>query len=123
MDRLHIGTAGWQLPKDLSVRSEGSGLARYAEHFNAVEINSTHYKYHMERTFHRWSASVPVDFRFAVKMHRDITHVQRLTRVGPAQAFLNEVQALGDRLGPVLVQLPPSLVCSDTCMDVLLSMR
>lgn len=120
---LHIGTAGWQLSKDLSARRDGSALERYAEHLNAVEINSTHYKHHMERTFQRWAASVPRDFRFAVKMHRDITHGQRLTQVGPVQEFLKEVIALGDRLGPVLVQLPPSLAWSDTCGDVLEAMR
>ncbi len=123
MVQLHIGTAGWQLPKDLSVRSTGSVLERYAELFNSVEINSTHYRHHMERTYIRWSASVPAAFRFAVKMHRDITHVQRLTRVRPMQEFMNEVQALGDRLGPVLVQLPPSLPWSETCDEVLQAMR
>lgn len=120
---LHIGTAGWQLPKDLPTRMEGSTLERYAEHFNAVEVNSTHYKHHMQRTFQRWAASVPTDFRFAVKMHRDVTHVERLTRIGPVQEFLQEVSALGDRLGPVLVQLPPKLAWSDVHGDVLEAMR
>lgn len=121
--RLHIGTAGWHLPKDLPARATGSALERYAEHFNGVEINSTHYKRHMERTLHRWAACVPSDFRFTVKMHRDITHVQRLTQVGPIQEFLKEVSALGDRLGPVLIQLPPKLEWTDAHGDVLEAIR
>ena len=56
-------------------------------------------------------------------MHRDITHVQRLSQVGPIQEFLNEVSALGDRLGPVLVQLPPRLSWSDAHGDVIEAMR
>ena len=120
---LHVGTAGWQLPKDLPARAEASALERYAEHFNGVELNSTHYKHHMDRTFQRWAASVPKDFRFAVKMHRDITHIQRLTQVGPMQAFLEEVSALGEKLGPVLVQLPPKLAWIEECGDVLEAVR
>jgi uncharacterized protein YecE (DUF72 family) len=120
---VHIGTAGWHLPKVLVNATDGSALQRYAEHFNAVEVNSTHYTCHKEATFHRWAASVPADFRFAVKMHRDITHIQRLTKVGPIQEFLQEVSALGDRLGALLVQLPPKLAWSEAHGDVLEAVR
>jgi len=105
-----VGTAGWALPADLRARAEGqSALSRYAEMFNAVEVNSTHYKYHRPDTFARWCATVPEDFRFSIKMHRDITHVSRLTRVDDAVNFLRTLAAFGDKLGVVLVQLPPSL--------------
>lgn len=102
---------------------DSSGLQRYSTLFSAVEINSTHYKHHMERTFQRWADSVPGAFRFAVKMHRSITHEQRLTQVSPAQAFLQEVSVLGDRLGPVLIQLPPSLAFASAHADVLFALR
>jgi uncharacterized protein YecE (DUF72 family) len=106
----HVGLAGWGLPPELRDRPEGqSVLARYAEVFNAVEINSTHYKFHQPKTFARWCMEVPADFRFAVKMHRDISHVQRLTRIDEAMRFLNPLEAFGEKLGVVLLQLPPSL--------------
>ena len=111
------------MPKDVSARDEGSTLKRYAERFTAVEINRTYYKHHMERTFLRWAASVHDDFRFAVKLHRDITHIRRFTQMGPIQAFLKEVSALRDRPGPVLVQLPPKLAWSEASDDVLEAMR
>lgn len=120
---LFIGTAGWRMPKVGDTRNEGSVLEAYAAHFNGVEVNSTHYKHHMERTYLRWAASVPKSFRFGVKMHRDITHVQRLTQVGPIQEFLCEVSALGDKLGPVLIQLPPKLSWSEAHGDVLEAVR
>ncbi len=112
-DPPHIGLAGWSLPSDLRVRTAGrSALARYAELFNAVEVNSTHYKFHLSKTFARWAADVPAGFRFAVKMHRNITHLQRLTRVDEAVRFLGSLNTFGDKLGVVLLQLPPSLAFS-----------
>ncbi len=121
---IRIGTAGWQLPADLRpTGSDRSALTKYAELFNAVEVNSSFYRYHMPRTYARWAASVPVDFRFAVKMHRDVTHVQRLQRFAVAKGFLESVSPLGDRLGPVLVQLPPSLAYLDEHADFFEALR
>jgi uncharacterized protein YecE (DUF72 family) len=108
----YIGTAGW------SIRSEhadafGAGtshLQRYATRFHAVEINSSFYRPHRPATYARWAASVPDGFRFAVKMPRAITHEKRLQDVGDElKRFAGEVGALGETLGPVLIQLPPSL--------------
>lgn len=118
---VYIGTAGWALPKALNdPQEEGSQLERYARRFNAVEINSTFYRPHRPGTFERWAASVPADFRFAVKMHRGITHEQRL-RVGDGvlRAFIGMIAGLGDRLGPILVQLPPSLAFDAAAADLL----
>lgn len=107
---LHIGTAGWQLAKGtLRTDDMGTHLERYGRTFNATEINSTFYRPHRAKTFERWAASVPENFRFAVKMHKGITHEKRLTDIRPAQVFLDMISALGEKLGPVLVQLPPSL--------------
>jgi len=88
-----------------------SALARYATRFDAVEINSSFYRSHLPKTYARWAASVPANFRFSVKLPGTITHDARLAGVGALlSGFMEEVAALGDRLGPLLVQLPPSLV-------------
>jgi uncharacterized protein YecE (DUF72 family) len=85
-------------------------LQRYAAVFPAVEINSSFYRPHRPGTYARWAASVPDGFRFAVKLPRTVTHEAGLAGTAPLlDRFLAEVRALGDRLGVVLVQLPPSL--------------
>jgi uncharacterized protein YecE (DUF72 family) len=121
---LYSGTAGWQLPKSLAMDvASGSQLERYARLFNAVEVNSTFYRPHMAKTFVRWAATVPQDFRFAVKLSRAVTHEQRLADIRPVQAFLEMVGHLGSKLGPLLVQLPPSLEWSAQAEDFLLALR
>ena len=85
-------------------------MARYAARFDAVEINTSFYRSHRPSTYARWAESVPDGFLFAVKMPREITHACRLVDTGePVAAFLTEIASLADRLGPVLVQLSPSL--------------
>lgn len=109
---IRIGTAGWAIPRRVGGRFPplGGGLERYAARFNAVEINSTFYRPHRTQTYNRWAAATPADFRFSVKTPRTITHERRLADCGtPLGDFIEQIQALGDRLGPVLVQLPPSL--------------
>ncbi|GAC1469234.1 MAG: DUF72 domain-containing protein [Isosphaeraceae bacterium] len=109
---VRIGCAGWSVPKKYGDRfpEEGTHLARYAARFPAVEINSTFYKTHRPTTYARWAASVPTDFRFSVKLPKLVTHERRLVDVGDVlDGFLAGATQLGDRLGPLLVQLPPSL--------------
>jgi uncharacterized protein YecE (DUF72 family) len=108
---FRIGCAGWSIPKAHSglFPAAGSHLARYAAVFNAVEINSSFSRFHQESSYARWAATVPADFRFAVKVHRTITHDHRLQPTPALQEFLRGPLRLGDRLGPLLVQLPPSL--------------
>jgi uncharacterized protein YecE (DUF72 family) len=118
-----VGTAGWAIPRDVRSRfaSEGATLERYARVFPCVEINSTFKKVHRRATFERWRASVPTSFRFAVKMPAAISHEGRLQRVKkPLMSFLDDVSALGPALGPLLLQLPPSLPFDARKMDVLL---
>jgi uncharacterized protein YecE (DUF72 family) len=75
-----------------------------------VEINSSFYRPHQPKTYARWASSVPDTFRFSVKVPRTITHQLRLQQCeAPLLAFLGEVAALEDKLGCILVQLPPSL--------------
>jgi uncharacterized protein YecE (DUF72 family) len=117
MSAAHIGTAGWTIPPDCAHRfpAMGSHLERYCRVFNAVEINSTFHRSHKRSTFERWAAASPKGFRFAVKAPKEITHVACLTHVRePLVRFLEEAGGLGDRLGPILFQLPPSLVFDAT---------
>jgi uncharacterized protein YecE (DUF72 family) len=109
---VYIGTAGWVVPKPHAhaVAAEGSHLQRYAGVMNCVEINSTFYRPHLARTFERWAATTPEDFRFAVKLSKAVTHGAKLCRCGAELvAFFDNVRPLGEKLGPVLVQLPPKL--------------
>lgn len=109
---LRIGTAGWGLPRlwRAEFPGEGSYLERYATRFSAVEINSSFYRQHRRAVYERWAAAVPPEFRFAVKVPRAVTHDQALVASDVLlEVFLEEVAGLGMRLGPLLVQLPPSL--------------
>jgi len=106
------GTAGWNVPAALQDEFPGERehLARYARRMNAVEINSSFYRSHRDATYARWAAATPAGFRFAVKLPRSITHDRKLREADePLAQFLGEVAGLGDKLGPLLVQLPPSL--------------
>lgn len=108
---VRIGCAGWSLPAQASAffPEDGSHLQRYSAIFNAVEINSSFYRSHRTTTYERWAAAVPRDFRFSVKLPKEISHTLRLKACArPLQQFLNEIEGLGARLGCVLIQLPPS---------------
>ena len=111
--RLRVGCAGWAVAsahRHLFLDGE-SALARYATLFNIVEINSSFHRPHQRKTYERWAAAVPVDFRFSVKLPRTITHELRLRQSGPLlDRFIDESSGLGDKLGCLLVQLPPTLV-------------
>jgi len=113
--RAYAGTSGFSYPEwkgtfypaDLP---NGEMLRFYGRAFPTVEVNNTFYRYPGEETLAQWAAAVPQGFRFAVKAHRRITHNKRLVDVDGDLAFLFErLRRLGDRLGPILFQLPPSL--------------
>ena len=107
-----IGCAGWSIGRETaaSFPGDGSHLERYARVMNCVEINSSFYKPHQASTYARWAASVPDDFRFAVKLPRSISHDRKLQDIDALlDAFAAEANTLGTKLGCILVQLPPSL--------------
>ncbi|MEA2602735.1 MAG: hypothetical protein QOF89_3727 [Acidobacteriota bacterium] len=107
-----IGCAGWSLPRSEQAEfpAVGSHLERYASRFDAVEVNSSFHRPHRPATYVRWSASVPSSFRFSVKVPKAITHGLRLQQAGELLgSFLAEAAGLGDKLGCLLVQLPPGL--------------
>jgi uncharacterized protein YecE (DUF72 family) len=109
---LRIGTAGWAIPRAVadSFPAEGSGLERYAGRFDAAEINSSFHRAHRPATYERWADSTPAGFRFSAKIPKTITHQRRLVDADDELArFLEEVSGLGPKIGPLIVQLPPSL--------------
>lgn len=116
MDTLYrIGTSGWNYahwrgpfyPEKLPA---SKWLAHYATRFDTVECNATFYRLPLEKTFRNWEASTPQGFLWALKASRLITHYRRLQDVQePLDQFLSRARLLGQKLGPVLFQLPPSL--------------
>ncbi|MET3858669.1 uncharacterized protein YecE (DUF72 family) [Rhizobium sp. OAE497] len=78
--------------------------------FDGVEINSTFYRRHKTSTFARWAESVPDSFRFAVKIPKEISHTRAMKDIAePFDTFLEDTAPLGEKRGPLLCQLPPSL--------------
>lgn len=109
---VRVGVAGWSISKEhhAAFDAQGSHLERYAGALNAVEINSSFYRPHRRQTYARWASSVPHGFRFCVKAPKAMTHNQRLRDCEEHLAqFVAEFSGLGDKLGCILVQLPPSL--------------
>jgi len=118
-----IGTSGWQYrdwrerfyPPKLPQRQ---WLEHYAAHFDVVEVNNAFYRLPERGTFEQWRERTPAGFRFAVKMSRYLTHVRRLRDPAePVARFLGRADALGDKLGPVLLQLPPTLKAGLRALD------
>lgn len=114
---VYVGCAGWSLPREHWPKFPecGTHLQRYASQLSAVEINSSFYRPHRSQTYWRWAQSVPATFRFSVKVPKLITHVQRLQGCELLlEEFLSQCTALGDALGCLLVQLPPSLAYDES---------
>lgn len=110
-----IGTSGWQYPH-WRRRFYPPGvptshwLEYYAGRFATVESNSAFYRLPERRTFEDWAARTPDDFVMAVKASRYLTHVRRLQDpVEPVRRLVERLRGLGDKCGPVLLQLPPNL--------------
>jgi uncharacterized protein YecE (DUF72 family) len=107
---LYVGASGFSYPTWKPAFYPANAKAKeflrhYAERLNSVELNTSFYQLPAEEQFERWAEQTPPEFRFAVKMSRHITHFGRLDAI---PTFCERVTALGERLGPVLVQLPPN---------------
>lgn len=111
--RIHVGTSGWNYkhwlgpfyPEKLPAKEM---LAFYAEHFDTVEINATHYHLPKFTSFETWRETVPSNFVFAVKASRFTTHMKKLKAPRTStEKFFVRVDRLRQRLGPILFQLPP----------------
>jgi len=115
-----VGTAGWAIPAPYKTQfpGDGSHLERYAARLNGVEINSSFYRPHKRKTYERWAATVPAGFRFSVKVPRTVMQNHRLAHYGNLlDQFLEDVTGLGEKLGALLAQLPPSLPYDDDVAD------
>lgn len=111
---LFIGTSGWNY-RDWRGRfypesvKPAEYIAYYSRHFPTTEVNYSFYRLPEVTTYEKWAAQVPASFVFALKASRIITHMRRLKEVEEAWTrFLDNAAALGSRLGPVLLQFPPS---------------
>lgn len=112
--RIHIGTSGWSYPHwkgpfyppDLA---NDNFLEFYARHFKTVEINNSFYHLPDEKTLVQWRDKTPEDFIFTAKASRYITHMKKLKDPKESLAnFLDRIEVLGEKLGPILFQLPPN---------------
>jgi uncharacterized protein YecE (DUF72 family) len=111
---VHVGTCGWQYrdwrgrfyPGELPQRQ---WLEHYAARFQTVEVDNTFYRLPAAEVFAAWGARTPTDFCMALKTSRFFTHVKRLLEPrGPVDLFMERAGKLGGKLGPLLVQLPPT---------------
>lgn len=113
--KIHIGTSGWSYkhwkgiyyPKKLA---SAKWLSFYAETFKTTEINASFYRLPLEQTILKWMKMAPGDFLFCPKMSRYLTHMKKLNEPEePLQRFFSIFEPMKKMMGPVLVQLPPSL--------------
>jgi uncharacterized protein YecE (DUF72 family) len=116
-----VGTAGWSLrakPKE-----EGSHLYHYSRTLRCVEINSSFYRAHRANTWGRWAAETPAEFRFSLKAPRSITHEAGLRDTEPlVKAFLEQLEPIREKAGPILFQLPPALALDPVIAEDFLAM-
>jgi len=112
---LLVGTSGWQYrhwretfyPRGVA---QAKWLEYYAARFATVESNAAFYRLPEAATFAAWAERTPDDFVFAVKASRYLTHILRLTEPDePVKLLIDRARELGPKLGPILIQLPPSL--------------
>lgn len=115
MERIRIGCSGWNYrhwrerfyPKGLPQRR---WFEFYAGHFDTVEINNCFYRLPSAETFEKWRDQAPPGFCYAVKANRFLTQAKKLRDCEePLRRMMAPFRALGDRLGPILYQLPPRL--------------
>ena len=116
--RIYIGTSGWHYahwkgpfyPENITAQQM---LNFYTRHFRVVEINNSFYQLPASETLDTWRTTVPENFIFAVKASRYITHMKKLK--DPRETvhkFLHDISTLGNKLGPILFQLPPRWKCN-----------
>ena len=123
----YIGTSGWHYdhwrdrfyPEKLI---KAKWLEFYASNFSTVELNNSFYRLPSEAAFATWHDSSPANFTFAVKVSRFITHIKRLRNTEEAvENFVGRAKILGEKLGPLLYQLPPNMHRDDEVLESFLS--
>ena len=128
MHDVHIGISGWNYapwrgtfyPEGLRQKDE---LAFAARQVSSIEINGSFYSLQTPKSYQAWRAATPEGFVFALKGGRYITHLRRLreAQVPLANFFASGVLALGEKLGPVLWQLPPNFTFDAARLEAFLS--
>ncbi|SRR6056297_632183 len=114
----YIGTSGWQYPHWKGTfypeeMDEQGMLACYSKQLHAVEINNSFYRLPKIETLEQWVDTVPSGFLFAVKASRYITHMKKLKNADHSvNRFIERIEVLGERLAPILFQLPPNWRCN-----------
>ena len=112
-NKVHIGTSGWHYkhwkgpfyPEEMD---ESEFLDFYANRFRTVEINNSFYNLPEAKTLRQWRDTVPEKFIFSVKASRYITHMKKLKDPKKSlSTLLKRLKSLGDKMGPILFQLPP----------------
>ncbi|GIH24673.1 histidine kinase [Acrocarpospora phusangensis] len=122
-----VGTSGWQYADWRGVLyppglAQKRWLERYGDCFQTVENNGTFYRLPARETFEDWRARTPDDFVMTIKASRYLTHVRRLADPkDPVHRLLDAASGLGDKLGPVLLQLPPTLEARPDALAACLS--
>ena len=120
MTSWYLGTMGFSYkqwhgifyPAGMAARNY---LAHYSQRFNTVEMDSTFYGTPQPQTVHRWTAVTPPHFIICPKTPRHITHELRLVRAYEAMhRFLETMSLLENKLGPILIQLPPDFTTEET---------
>jgi uncharacterized protein YecE (DUF72 family) len=121
-----VGTSGWQY-RDWRGALYPPGVPQrrwlevYARHYLTTENNNSFYGLPDRETFEKWREQTPADFVMAVKASRYLTHVRRLRDpAGPVARLLGAAAGLGPKLGPVLLQLPPTLKADPGALDACL---
>jgi uncharacterized protein YecE (DUF72 family) len=126
-NQVLVGTSGfaykeWKgsfYPNDLPAKRY---LSYYAEHLHTTEINNTFYRMPTAKLCEGWYAEVPGDFSFTLQVSQRITHFKRLKNVDDEMNFfLESAAALKEKLGPILVQLPPNYKKDTEVLDAFLT--
>lgn len=126
MGTLYAGTSGFSYPAWKgrfypATLPAGRMLAWYAERLNGVELNGSFYRTPPESTLASWAAKTPVGFRLCFKGHRGLTYsADAFDKRGLAEDLARRLRGVGGRLGPVLVQLPPTRARDDAMLDAVL---
>jgi len=113
--RIHVGCSGWVYKHWRGILypdglPQKRWFERYSQEFDTVEINASFYRLPLASTFEAWRGKAPPGFRYAIKVNRFITHLKKLRDCEEAtEQFIALARPLGETLGPLLYQLPPSL--------------
>lgn len=112
MEKLHLGTMGWSYDfwrGNFYPEGAQNLLTEYAKNFDTVEINNTFYRIPSRDNVRNWKEETPDNFIFSAKFPRKITHIKMLQDCQEElQVFIEHMSLMGNKLGPLLIQLPPA---------------